>query len=125
MAGNGQPATLANVTAPTIVDQPNNGSAVVNPDGTITFTPAPGFAGNDTLTYQICSIISPNVCATAQVIFTVPSVPPVANRDDASTAFAQEVTIPVLVNDAARQQRYGGGQQHRFDYVHAERRLCR
>ncbi|WP_345245572.1 Ig-like domain-containing protein, partial [Nibrella saemangeumensis] len=102
LAGNGQPATLANVTAPTIVDQPNNGTAVINPDGTITYTPAPGFAGSDTLTYQICSIISPSVCATAQVIFTVPSAPPVANRDDANTAFAQPVTIPVLINDAAR-----------------------
>ncbi|WP_345245642.1 Ig-like domain-containing protein, partial [Nibrella saemangeumensis] len=102
LAGNGQPATLANVTAPTIVDAPANGTAVINPDGTITYTPAPGFAGSDTLTYQICSTVSPNVCATAQVIFTVPSVPPVANRDDATTTFQQPVTVPVLLNDAAR-----------------------
>ncbi|GAA4451064.1 hypothetical protein GCM10023189_12530 [Nibrella saemangeumensis] len=99
LAGNGQPANLTNVTAPVIVDQPNNGTAVVNADGTITFTPAPGFAGSDTLTYQICSIISPNICATAQIVFNVQSAPPVANRDFATTAFQQEVTVPILLND--------------------------
>ncbi|WP_345245579.1 Ig-like domain-containing protein, partial [Nibrella saemangeumensis] len=102
LAGNGQPASLTNVTAPVIVDQPNNGTAVINPDGTITYTPAFGFAGSDTLTYQICSTISPNVCATAQVIFNVPSAPPTANRDNVSTSFQQPVTVPILFNDTDR-----------------------
>ncbi|GAA4421293.1 hypothetical protein GCM10023187_57080 [Nibrella viscosa] len=102
LAGNGQPANLTNVTAPTIVAQPNNGTAVINPDGTVTYTPAFGFAGNDTLTYQICSTISPSVCATAQVIFRVPSAPPTANRDNVTTLFQQPVTVPILLNDTDR-----------------------
>ncbi|WP_345245640.1 Ig-like domain-containing protein, partial [Nibrella saemangeumensis] len=102
LGGNGEPASLTNVTVPTIVDQPNNGTVVVNSDGSITYTPAFGFAGSDTLTYQICSTISPTVCSTALVVFTIPSAPPTANRDNATTTFQQPVTIPILTNDTDR-----------------------
>ncbi|WP_345271634.1 Ig-like domain-containing protein, partial [Nibrella viscosa] len=102
LAGNGQPASLTNVTVPVVVSGPANGTAVVNPDGTLTYTPALGFAGSDTLVYRICSIISPSVCDTARVIINVPSAPPTANRDNGSTAFQQPVTLLVLGNDTDR-----------------------
>ncbi|ACF45829.1 outer membrane adhesin like protein [Prosthecochloris aestuarii DSM 271] len=35
------------------VDDPDNGTAVVNPDGTITYTPDPGFTGVETFDYTI------------------------------------------------------------------------
>ncbi|WP_345271645.1 Ig-like domain-containing protein, partial [Nibrella viscosa] len=79
-----------------------NGTAVVNPDGTLSYRPAIGFAGPDTLVYRICSVISPSVCDTARVIINVPSAPPTANRDNATTTFQQAVTVPVLVNDTDR-----------------------
>ncbi|MCB9297818.1 MAG: Ig-like domain-containing protein [Lewinellaceae bacterium] len=37
-----------------ILSGPSNGSAVINPDGTITYTPNNEFTGTDMLTYQIC-----------------------------------------------------------------------
>ena len=39
----------------TVVTDPLNGTYTVNPNGTIVYTPNPGFAGTDTLTYQICN----------------------------------------------------------------------
>ena len=43
----GDPITLDSIS------QPSNGSAVINGDGTVTYTPAAGFIGNDTFTYTI------------------------------------------------------------------------
>lgn len=51
---------LANDTDPqgralqlTSVSQPGHGTLAANPDGTYTYTPAPGFAGTDTFTYLV------------------------------------------------------------------------
>ena len=40
-------------TSVSIVSEPANGVAVENPDGTIDYTPAPGFVGLDELTYTV------------------------------------------------------------------------
>jgi gliding motility-associated-like protein len=37
-----------------IVEQPLHGSAVLNPDGTITYIPENGYAGTDSFRYQLC-----------------------------------------------------------------------
>ncbi|RFM31929.1 Ig-like domain-containing protein, partial [Chitinophaga silvisoli] len=37
----------------TIIDQPAHGSVVVNSNGTVTYTPATGYTGDDTFTYQV------------------------------------------------------------------------
>ncbi|MFT3933610.1 MAG: tandem-95 repeat protein [Chitinophagaceae bacterium] len=56
---------------PTNITGVNTGArADVNADGTITYTPAQDFVGNDTLTYQVCETPS-GLCATASVIITV------------------------------------------------------
>ena len=39
--------------AVTITTPPTNGTAVVNPDGTVTYTPNPGFTGTDAFNYVI------------------------------------------------------------------------
>ncbi len=49
--------------------QPANGSATGNNNGTITYTPNPSFAGQDSFTYQVCDLTA--LCATAQVSVTV------------------------------------------------------
>ncbi|WP_421939882.1 Calx-beta domain-containing protein [Pedobacter sp.] len=36
-----------------IISQPKNGTVRVNADGTVTFTPAPGFVGQDVFTYRV------------------------------------------------------------------------
>jgi gliding motility-associated-like protein len=51
-----------------IVTNPSNGSVIVNSDGTITYTPAPGYDGVDSFQYQICD---PEGSDTAWVFITV------------------------------------------------------
>lgn len=50
---------------------PANGSVVVNPDGTVTYTPGPGFAGTDAFHYRVCD--PSGACASATVTVTVPT----------------------------------------------------
>jgi hypothetical protein len=45
------PNTLANLTAVKVTD-PNNGTLTLNPDGSFTYTPNPGFSGSDSFTYK-------------------------------------------------------------------------
>ena len=51
-------------TTPNVVTTPLNGTAVVNPDGTIEYTPNTGFVGTDRLVYTLCNA---GGCATATV----------------------------------------------------------
>lgn len=60
------------VAAPSVVGGPAHGTATVEPDGTITYTPADGFAGTDTYSYEVRDTASPaQVCSVATVTVTV------------------------------------------------------
>ncbi|MDG6100878.1 S8 family serine peptidase [Dactylosporangium aurantiacum] len=59
-------ATLA------VVTQPAHGSTAVEAGGTVRYTPAAGFAGTDTFTYQLCD--TKGACAQATVTVTVTPV---------------------------------------------------
>jgi large repetitive protein len=88
----------------TIVSQSPNGIAVVNGNGTITFTPNAGFSGTTTYTYQICDNGTPPLCATATVTVTVGSAggnnAPIANDDTGSgVENGVNVSISILLND--------------------------
>ena len=50
---------------------PSNGSVQVNPDGSITYTPNPGFAGLDTFEYRVCSNEFPSLCDIANVYVNI------------------------------------------------------
>ncbi|TXD46292.1 tandem-95 repeat protein, partial [Polaribacter sp. IC073] len=93
-----------NLTITNITIQPANGAVVINGDGTVTYTPNPGFnTGSDTFEYEVCD--GNGGCDTASVSVTVPKsfLPPVANPDVKSTL--EDVTLTVsatnglLVND--------------------------
>jgi gliding motility-associated-like protein len=56
----GAPLTAAVVTGPT----PSQGTFTMNPDGTYTFTPAPGFSGPVDVVYEVCGG-TPVSCAKA------------------------------------------------------------
>ncbi|WP_238944420.1 Ig-like domain-containing protein [Sandaracinomonas limnophila] len=95
--------TLSN---PTIVTQPAHGTVTVNPDGTLTYTPAAGFTGTDVLTYQVCdNSVNPAVCKTATVTYTVQpatAAPTTTAADDASTTNSNSpVSGNVLANDGS------------------------
>ncbi|RXG20517.1 Ig-like domain-containing protein, partial [Leeuwenhoekiella aequorea] len=82
---------------------PNNGTVVVNPDGSFTYTPNPGFTGEDTFDYTICDSGTPSLCSTATVTIEVigdAGNTTVAN-DDAYFGFIETViTGNVLTNDS-------------------------
>lgn len=92
--------TPLDLTSVTILDQPTNGTVVVNPlTGAITYTPSTGFSGNDTFVYQICD--QADKCDSANVTVGVNILqPPIANPDTASTLINNPVEIPVLTNDS-------------------------
>ncbi len=75
------------------------GSYEVNPDGTITFTPEPGFSGASTpVTYRVTDANG----TTAEATLTVRvGTPPVAVDDAASTPHDTPVTLDPLGNDTA------------------------
>ncbi len=95
---------LENDTAdgvPTISQQPENGTVVVNEDGTVTYTPNPDFSGEDTFFYTLTvdgEEISEPVSVTVDV--TPASELPVGEPDSATTNIGEPVIIDVLENDS-------------------------
>ncbi len=63
-----------------VLTPPTNGTVVVNPDGTITYTPNNGYNGSDSFIYEVCDKTAPTPqCTTATVSITVaPNLPPEA-----------------------------------------------
>ena len=76
----------------------------VNPDGSLTYTPDPGFSGQDTLIYQVCDDGTPlpAQCDTALVVINVGDIndPPVAVFDRDTTEEDTPVIVDVLANDS-------------------------
>jgi Bacterial Ig domain/RTX calcium-binding nonapeptide repeat (4 copies) len=81
------------------VTQPTNGSAALNADNTVTYTPNSDFNGKDTFTYTISD--ANGETTTGKVTVTVNSVndAPVANADSATTDEDTATAIAVLAND--------------------------
>ncbi len=79
------------------ITQPTKGTAVLNGDDTVTYTPDPGETGTTTFTYTVENAIGQQ--DTATVTLTLLTVP-VANDDSATTLRdASPITIDVLAND--------------------------
>jgi hypothetical protein len=82
-----------------VVGGPNGGEAVVNNDGTVTYTPDPGFSGQDVFTYTVDDGNGGTHIAQVSVLVESINDPPVANLDQVSTEEDTSVTISVLAND--------------------------
>ena len=99
-------AVLANDSDPDLpltvpvanLTQPANGTAAVQADNTVLYTPNAGFAGTDSFTYQ-AQDARLGLSNVATVTVTVHRAP-VAQNDLANTPQGQPVTIPVLFNDS-------------------------
>ncbi|MEP4785841.1 MAG: Ig-like domain-containing protein, partial [Gilvibacter sp.] len=84
---------------------PSNGSVTVNPDGSYTYTPNPGYVGEDTFEYTICDDGTPQACDTATVYIEVlpdsgpENEAPIANEDTNTTEVDTPVNGNVIVND--------------------------
>src|SRR5262245_19308616 len=86
-------AVLANDTDPEgsaltviLVDPPAHGSALVNADGTVTYTPAANFSGTDTFTYKVSDGLQDSNLATVTITMSAVQDPPVANAGPDQTA---------------------------------------
>jgi Ca2+-binding RTX toxin-like protein len=88
----GQPLTVTTATAP-------NGTVVVNPDGTLTYTPNDDYTGPDTITYVVTDPDGNTSTSTVAVSVTPVNDAPEANPDTSVTAPVTPVTFAVLGND--------------------------
>ena len=90
----GDPLTVTAVTAP------SNGTAVINADNTITYTPDAGFTGADSFTYTVSDGTDSDT-ATATVTVSPPgNTAPAASDDSAAAAHDTAVVLDVLANDS-------------------------
>ncbi|MFO0727445.1 MAG: Ig-like domain-containing protein [Myxococcota bacterium] len=83
----------------TIVTPPQHGRAVVNPDGTVTYTPAPNYNGPDSYTYRARDVDGQT--SDGVVSITVRSVndTPIGVVDSATVAEDSTTDLAVLAND--------------------------
>jgi subtilisin family serine protease len=100
-------AVLANDSDPdggtltvTTVTAPTNGTASVNPDGTVRYAPAPDYAGPDSFDYTIADPDGATSSATVSVTVTPVNDDPVAGNDTLSTPRDTAAVLDVLANDA-------------------------
>ena len=100
----GNIGSVLNISSLSISSQPKHGTVVVNPNGTLSYTPTSGFVGTDSLVYSICDNTSPTPnCKTATVYYTVNasnSAPATIASDDFAKAIAgSQISGNVLNND--------------------------
>ncbi|MFT5886808.1 MAG: pyruvate kinase, partial [Arcticibacterium sp.] len=89
---------LTKVTKPVVTSSPSKGSAIVQPDGSIIYTPNLGTSGFDTFIYTICDTANTSICDTALVTITITPAP-VANPDSTIATIGIPRNIKVLIND--------------------------
>jgi hypothetical protein len=82
------------------VTQGADGSVVVNPDDTVTYSPDPNFHGSDSFTYTIDDGHGGTDTATVNVTVNPVNDAPVATDDSATTDEDVATTIDVLANDS-------------------------
>ncbi|GAB3931220.1 CshA/CshB family fibrillar adhesin-related protein [Mucilaginibacter myungsuensis] len=95
-ANDGNSATNSTVT----VTAPTNGTATVNANGQVIYTPNPGYSGPDSFTYRLTTpdgVVSDPVTVTV----TVTAAAGVADTD--TTPFNTPITTNVRANDGASQ----------------------
>jgi len=82
------------------VTQGASGEVTINPDNTVTYTPAPDFYGGDSFTYTAIDAEGASDNATVTVAIAPVNDPPVAMDNDAATDEDTPVTIDVLASDS-------------------------
>ena len=84
----GNPGGAIDTASVKVLVQPAHGTVVVNKDGSITYTPNAGYAGTDSVIYNVCDTAKPAKCSNAVVYFTVQAnaVNPVTTATDDYTA---------------------------------------
>lgn len=92
------PTSAINLSTIEITVAPVNGTAIINANGTIKYTPKQGFIGSDVFTYRFkdSNLLQSNA---AVVSITVVKTNPVAVDDETKTEISKEVKINIIAND--------------------------
>ena len=94
------------LTVNTTPIDPMGGTVVIDSAGNYTFTPAPGFTGEATFSYEVCDDGSPVQCDTAEVVIEVidntdpNNNPPIGIEDNIVMENDTTVTGDLLANDS-------------------------
>ncbi|WP_226570918.1 cadherin-like domain-containing protein [Mangrovibacter yixingensis] len=91
-AASDQDGDTLSVTAATAA----HGSVVINPDGTLTYTPNANYNGNDTLTWIVNDGHGGLATGTAAIVVTAVNDAPVAGSGQATTSEGQPVILDLL-----------------------------
>jgi hypothetical protein len=83
----------------TLTSLPTLGTAVVNANGTVTFTPNLNASGADAFTYTVTVGANVSNTGTASLTITSVNLPPVAVNDTANAVVNKALAINVLAND--------------------------
>ena len=98
----GEPLEVISVTAP------SNGTAVLNGDGTVTYTPTPGFFGNDQFTYTMrdnadCTFTSEEDTATVYIYVSPDTdddtIPDITDLDDDNDGIPDVDELGTIINN--------------------------
>ena len=92
---------LSKITKPGITLSPKKGTATINQNGSLSYTPDATATGRDTLIYEICNVFDITKCDTAVVIIdiTPSNGPPIAIDDFKNTNEDTPVSGSVAGND--------------------------
>ncbi len=83
-----------------LINRPANGTLALNPDGSFTYVPNPGFTGTDSFTYYACDPNLPLLCGNpATVTISVVRVAPITVADSYTVPAGATLTGNVLTND--------------------------
>ncbi|RAI97710.1 gliding motility-associated-like protein [Chitinophaga skermanii] len=95
-------ATNGGSLTASVVTPAAHGTFNLNPDGSFTYTPTPGYVGLDSIAYRACSNETPPQCDTAYVIITVVqgNRAPVVFNESVGTIRDIPVSGNVLANDS-------------------------
>ncbi len=82
------------------ISNPAHGTVLLNTNGSFTYSPNPGFTGNDAFIYAICDNGSPAACDTATVYLTLFDPNEIYAQNDINQTFVNTpVSGNVLTND--------------------------
>ncbi len=94
------PTSTRDTLSVTSATDPPNGTAVVNGDNTITYTPDAGYNGSDSFDYTVSDGHGGTDTATVNVTVSSENDTPVAVDDSATTPEDTAVSVTVLANDS-------------------------
>ena len=92
--------------AATLGSPPTHGTLTLNPDGSFSYTPAAGYSGSDSFTYQACDSGSPSLCSNVATVML--TVQPPACQAPTNVAVSQVNFTSATVSFTASPSASGG-----------------